>query len=148
MMGWLVFMVIVIFFTYFFILLLLIFLCGFACLLCCIGKERADQSKDFVDKYLTKQVYDPEQFNHTDTCAICGEKFKEDDSITPLPCNEKHYFHSACIEENIEKHHNFNCPICRAPIDSAQAALIEAEYGVPELPAAAAGGDDAAPAEQ
>ena len=63
MTGWLVFMVIVIFVTYFLILLLLIFLCGFACLLCCIGKEKADSSKEFVDKYLTKQIYDPDQFN-------------------------------------------------------------------------------------
>jgi len=52
--GWLVFMVIIIFFTFFFVLLMLFLLCGLACLMCCIGKENADKSKDFVDKYLTK----------------------------------------------------------------------------------------------
>lgn len=40
--------------------------------------------------------------------------FTEADEITPLPCDEKHYFHRPCIKEWLEK--NNNCPLCKKEI--------------------------------
>jgi len=39
---------------------------------------------------VVKQVGRPE-------CAICMERFKESDLISPLPCHVNHLFHTACI---------------------------------------------------
>jgi hypothetical protein len=40
--------------------------------------------------------------------------FKQDDEITPLPCDEKHYFHPDCIEQWLKN--NNNCPLCKKAI--------------------------------
>ncbi len=32
-------------------------------------------------------------------CAICAVEYVDSDSITPLPCNPGHYFHTECIEK-------------------------------------------------
>ena len=40
--------------------------------------------------------------------------FEDKDDITALPCDEKHYFHSACIREWLVK--DKRCPICRKPV--------------------------------
>ena len=45
--------------------------------------------------------YDPEhikEFEYTNVCVICIIEFKQEDDVTPLPCNAKHYYHSECIE--------------------------------------------------
>ncbi len=31
-------------------------------------------------------------------CIICYEKYTDDDSVIKLDCNDKHIFHSKCIE--------------------------------------------------
>ena len=48
------------------------------------------------------------------TCAICMEEFSEEDQITPLPCDERHYFHAKCIEGWLLN--NNNCPFCKKVI--------------------------------
>jgi len=45
----------------------------------------------------------------------------ETDDITPLPCDERHFFHTVCIEDWLKTKNS--CPICRKPID--QAAIEE-----------------------
>ena len=50
-----------------------------------------------------------------DECCICMEKFNDGcDSITPLSHNQRHFFHTKCIEE-WQKNNNV-CPICRTEI--------------------------------
>lgn len=49
-----------------------------------------------------------------DMCPICMVDFKETDEITPLPCDEKHYFHRDCIKSWLEK--NNICPLCKKEI--------------------------------
>ena len=44
------------------------------------------------------------------------EEYKTDDLITPLTCDEKHYFHTACLESWIKMGKN-SCPLCRLPIN-------------------------------
>ncbi len=49
-----------------------------------------------------------------EACAICMDQFKEGQEITPLPCNDAHYFHSECIGDWFDS--NQTCPMCRQPI--------------------------------
>ena len=63
---------------------------------------------------LTKMIYDPEKFKEYTECIICSETFDKDASITPLPCNIKHYFHNHCITQWLET--KKECPLCRHKI--------------------------------
>lgn len=67
----------------------------------------------FVEN-LVKQRFNPEQNQAFEQCAICLLDFQKDDEITPLPCDEKHYFHPDCIEQWLKN--NNNCPLCKKPI--------------------------------
>lgn len=49
-----------------------------------------------------------------DDCAICLVNFGDDEEVVPLPCNPRHYFHEACIEEWLKT--NSVCPLCRTPV--------------------------------
>jgi hypothetical protein len=48
-------------------------------------------------------------------CPICWSDFRRREMVTTLICDEKHVFHTDCIEEWIRKGHN-TCPLCRLPI--------------------------------
>ncbi len=48
-------------------------------------------------------------------CAICWSDFKDNEEVTPLICDERHLYHTACIEAWIRKGHN-TCPLCRKHI--------------------------------
>lgn len=55
------------------------------------------------------------------SCAICFVEYGENDDITPLPCDDRHFFHTECIEGWLKS--NNSCPMCRVPI--TQAAIEE-----------------------
>jgi E3 ubiquitin-protein ligase DOA10 len=63
---------------------------------------------------MSKMVYDPDTFKQTDQCAICLSEFEESQSVSPLPCNIKHYFHTECLEQWMKTKQE--CPLCRAEI--------------------------------
>jgi hypothetical protein len=48
-------------------------------------------------------------------CPICWTDFKRHHMVTALVCNEKHIYHSECIEQWIRKGNN-SCPLCRESI--------------------------------
>ena len=68
--------------------------------------------------------FNPEDFKAQKECAICMESFGEDDEVTPLPCNGKHYFHTACISEWLKT--NATCPLCREPVNASGFQALEA----------------------
>lgn len=41
--------------------------------------------------------------------------YNETDIVTQLRCDERHYFHTKCIEDWVKQGNN-RCPFCRAPI--------------------------------
>jgi hypothetical protein len=47
--------------------------------------------------------------DYKETCAICQDEYKKNNTILLLPCN--HTFHLICVKEWFKK--NTNCPICR-----------------------------------
>mmetsp|Transcript_39279 Transcript_39279/g.29004 ORF Transcript_39279/g.29004 Transcript_39279/m.29004 type:complete len:118 (+) Transcript_39279:632-985(+) len=48
-------------------------------------------------------------------CSICWLDFQQDEEVTPLLCDERHLYHTTCIEAWIKQGHN-SCPLCRKPI--------------------------------
>ena len=48
-------------------------------------------------------------------CPICWSDFSRNDYVTTLYCNEKHIFHTECIEQWIRNGQN-SCPLCREAI--------------------------------
>lgn len=57
------------------------------------------------------RIFDWNKFKDHEECIICLEAFTANDTVTPLPCDKRHYFHSKCIEEWSQSH--TVCPICR-----------------------------------
>lgn len=61
-----------------------------------------------------KVKFNPSIFTTSNECAICIGPYIEEDEITPLPCDKRHYFHSICIEDWLRK--NNVCPLCKKEI--------------------------------
>ena len=53
-----------------------------------------------------------ESENSEESCSICLENYKKNDTINILKCGHK--YHEKCIDEWIEK--SDNCPLCRLSI--------------------------------
>ena len=54
-------------------------------------------TKVMIDS-LMRTRYNSNVFKTQDSCMICLVNFTEDDSVTPLPCDIRHYYHTTCIE--------------------------------------------------
>jgi hypothetical protein len=66
---------------------------------------------------LTKRLYgdvDPKIRDHIKECIICFEEFKPGQSVIELKCNERHFFHSPCLERWLKQ--KLECPLCKIPI--------------------------------
>lgn len=48
-------------------------------------------------------------------CAICLNEFSENNDVSPLPCDIRHYFHTDCIEQWFRQ--NTTCPLCKKEIN-------------------------------
>jgi len=49
-------------------------------------------------------------------CSICQSDFEQDESVTILPCQGKHQFHTACIDEWLSKFSK-KCPNCKEDLE-------------------------------
>lgn len=76
-------------------------------------------------------MFDIEQFNDHEECTICLEEFTDDDRVTPLPCDTRHYFHSKCIESWF-KRHNW-CPLCKVEFSSQQLKKVNNRLSMTNL---------------
>ena len=116
-----------------FLILLVTFLMFFCCFFTYIALRRQAGVDDqdaaleaarvqrvpMVRLFLTERArkFDPTRDQVSiDKCAICLEKFQEDDGrlIAELNCNSKHIFHVDCLSNWIMT--NDICPMCRDPI--------------------------------
>ena len=52
---------------------------------------------------LSRVPFDEELFTHEDKCSICLGEYAENDLITQLRCDGRHYFHTTCIENWIKQ---------------------------------------------
>lgn len=48
------------------------------------------------------------------SCCICMEDFKETSEISELNCDERHIFHTTCLQEWMKQ--NLICPLCKTEV--------------------------------
>ena len=121
------FMSLVLFIGYFVMGIYAIILCTMPCLYMYIRRaeqeQMAYQNRVSIDQVptilssLSRVAYDPENFKHENTCAICLADYCKSDMVTQLRCNPNHYFHTECLEKWVNNQHN-SCPLCREPIQN------------------------------
>ncbi|CDW74443.1 zinc finger protein [Stylonychia lemnae] len=95
--------------------------CILSCCILCSGSSDRDQPSEFIGKipYLNvvkslnkKDFKYIEEVNKSmNECAICLAKFQDDDKITELNCDKRHYFHSLCIQSWMKQ--KLECPLCK-----------------------------------
>ena len=64
--------------------------------------------------YIFKAKLNPSVTANDFFCSICLVHFNDHDSVTPLHCDERHFFHTSCIIEWLSKKNL--CPLCKIPI--------------------------------
>lgn len=62
---------------------------------------------------MVKNNYNPERHGEGE-CVVCFETYEADQQVVELPCDERHFFHTKCIEDWLKK--NNSCPLCKKPI--------------------------------
>ncbi|KAL4506933.1 hypothetical protein ABPG72_001354 [Tetrahymena utriculariae] len=75
-----------------------------------VNKQKIKKASQNVQRIIIKNLLNMEN----EDCMICFENFKKKEEIYILPCNQKHIFHSKCINQWFTQH--LNCPICRKSI--------------------------------
>lgn len=72
----------------------------------------AEETINKIEKHIFKNLT-PDMVGHelSPNCPICQEQYSQDDTVSMLPCNGKHYYHTECINEWFRV--NNICPICR-----------------------------------
>ena len=51
-----------------------------------------------------------------DQCAICLGEYTDKDEIAELNCDQRHYFHYACLEDWLKR--KLECPLCKKEVAS------------------------------
>ena len=74
---------------------------------------------------LPKIAYKLIKVDEVSECSICLNTFEDEDLITPLSCDIRHYFHHACIKEWMVKKNE--CPLCKDPIQPASLKQLSKE---------------------
>lgn len=78
--------------------------------------QRSQSSR--VLKSISRIKFSEELFgalNDDNECIICMAPYQQNEMITKLNCNARHYYHTRCIEDWIKQGSN-QCPMCREPI--------------------------------
>ena len=78
-------------------------------------QSRKKYGSMIVLKSLQRTKFNRSLFRTEDECIICWNEYTENDDVVQLKCNDKHFFHSKCIEDWIKAGNN-TCPMCREPI--------------------------------
>lgn len=73
----------------------------------------APATEDAIGQLEIKQLSkeDAEKLEN-ETCAVCQDKYKENDQVTCLPC--KHIYHKDCVIPWLKMH--CTCPVCRTEV--------------------------------
>ena len=99
--------------------------CCLSCLCCvivCFRGEGAVNTQEMVARIpyanaissLNKKAFSNIQNKNMSECVICMMDFKEEDEIAELKCDERHYFHAACLEDWLKR--KLECPLCKKPV--------------------------------
>ena len=61
---------------------------------------------------------DEEKKQFAPHCIICYADFKDDDQLSELACDDRHIFHTECIQKWLET--DLRCPICKKDVDGSK----------------------------
>ena len=75
---------------------------------------------------LIKAKYNANVFQTQESCMICLVTFDENDSVTPLPCDIRHYYHTSCIEQWLLI--NACCPLCKTEVTMEEIDRVQKLY--------------------
>ena len=73
---------------------------------CCTGErlyffwDDEDERQEHLMENLKRvsRIFDSKRHKAQVECCICMVEYKEQDMVTRLPCDKRHFFHSDCIE--------------------------------------------------
>lgn len=82
---------------------------------CLDGESRPSDTTRILIEGLSRIQFTQGKFDHDSCCVICMGEYQSTDTITCLDCDQRHYFHTNCLEKNIESG-NQECPLCRVKI--------------------------------
>ena len=51
-------------------------------------------------------------------CIVCYADFKDEDQLSELACDDRHIFHTECIQKWLET--DLRCPICKKDVDGSK----------------------------
>jgi hypothetical protein len=111
-----------------YLLVILIALVGGCMLLLCYRDSLAEVNQLFDSpiiekipyiealKGLKKKSFSKVRKEHRtmDQCAICLGDYTEKDEVAELKCDQRHYFHAACLEDWLKR--KPECPLCKKPV--------------------------------
>ena len=111
-----------------YLLVILIALIGGCMLLLCYRDSQAEVNQLFDSpiiekipyiealKGLKKKSFSKVRKEHRtmDQCAICLGDYTEKDEVAELNCDQRHYFHAACLEDWLKR--KPECPLCKKPV--------------------------------
>ena len=66
------------------------------------------------------------RFKAHEECSICLEDFKENEKVSPLPCDNRHYFHTHCIKD--WANHNLYCPLCNTAYTANAISMLNKQF--------------------
>ena len=116
---------------------LLIGVIGLAVLLLCYNKDQIREIREtllsdgaivnkipYIDvlrgAFVKKQFGKVKKEHRTmESCAICLVEYNEKDDVAELKCDNRHYFHSGCLEDWLKR--KAECPLCKTPVNTAGA---------------------------
>ena len=81
-----------------------------------LGAQQDVNVINYIIANMHKTQFKPLVHLHTKECPICLLEFTEGVSIIELPCDQRHYFHSECIQTWIQGQHRVSCPLCKKDI--------------------------------
>jgi hypothetical protein len=87
----------------------------------------ARRTKVLIETLISKN-YDPEVFKYCYECAICLDDFTSEGQVTPLPCSNKHVFHTHCLKQWLLQQDI--CPLCKKQVSSYDYKAFAKEFKV------------------
>ena len=94
------------------------------------GSNGADSSS--LINQLGREKFDTSKYKYDSSCQICLQDYVETDDVTKLRCNDKHYFHTHCIEDWIKSGHP-DCPFCREKITEEKEEEEDVIFDAPNM---------------
>ena len=75
------------------------------------GNNRTESASARIFRSLKKFTFSSLSDAMMQECVICMEEFKDSDEVAELKCDERHYFHSKCLEDWLKR--KLECPLCK-----------------------------------